>query len=654
MCGIAGILANDATRSHDAALGELRAMSDAIAYRGPDSEGQWFDASAGVGFAHRRLAIVDLTQEGAQPMRSRGGRYVLCYNGEIYDHAELRAKLAGPWRGTSDTETLLAGFEAWGIEATLVAATGMFAMAIWDAHERTLTLARDRFGEKPLYYGWQPQQGPGAVLLFGSELGALRAHPAFKAQISRDALREFMRYGNVGGDRSIYSGIHKLPAGYLLTVSAGASALATPRAWWSTPQMALAAHHRPFAGTPEAARDELERLLSASIGRQMIADVPIGAFLSGGVDSSLVVALMQRQAARPVRTFTIGFDEDLHNEAHHARAVAAHLGTAHTELYVTARDALDLIPRLPAVYSEPFADSSQIPTHLLARLTRAHVTVALSGDCGDEFFGGYNRYVSAQQIWGRVAGLPRGARAFAAGVLRAVPSAAWDRAASFLGRGQAAATRWSRLSEKTQKLANLLAARNADDLYVTLTSRWQDPAEIVIGGEEPTPLCAASVPGLADLGVVEQMMVLDQLGYMNDDILAKVDRAAMACSLETRVPMLDQRVAQFAWSLPLDFKLRDGRTKWLLRELLYRHVPRELIERPKSGFAVPVDQWLRGPLRDWAESLLSESALEHDGLLRAAPIRKRWAEHLAGGRNWYAELWHVLMFQAWMASTHGR
>jgi asparagine synthase (glutamine-hydrolysing) len=649
MCGIAGFLTLPASGSRDSALDQLRQMSDAIAYRGPDSQGQWLEETGAVGFAHRRLAIVDLSSEGAQPMRSRSARFTLCYNGEIYNHGTLRARLAGPWRGTSDTETLLAGFEAWGIRATLEAITGMFAMAVWDAHERTLTLVRDRFGEKPLYFGWVSRGTPRQALLFGSELGALRAHPAFDAGISRDSLREFMRYGNVGGERSIYSGIHKLPAGCTLTLEAG-TVSGEPRRYWSTSAVAGSSRAHPYSGSPEAASATLEELLSASIRQQMIADVPIGAFLSGGIDSSLVVALMQRQASQPVRTFTIGFEEGLHNEADHARAVARHLGTAHTELYVTARDALELIPRLPTVYSEPFADSSQIPTHLLSRLTRAHVTVALSGDCGDELFGGYNRYHSAQAYWHRLSRAPHALRVAAAGALRAVPSSLWETAARMFGGGRTAATRWSRVSEKMDKFSRLLAARDADALYLALTSQWQDPGEIVIGGEEPAPLRASAIPELADLEVVEQMMVLDALGYMNDDILTKVDRAAMACSLETRVPMLDHRLAQFAWSLPLDFKLRDGQTKWILRQLLYRHVPRELVERPKTGFAVPIDAWLRGPLREWAESLLSEPALARDGFLHAAPIRARWAEHLSGRRNWYAQLWNVLMFQAWLES----
>jgi asparagine synthase (glutamine-hydrolysing) len=653
MCGIAGFLEAQAGRRRETAQDALRAMSDAIEYRGPDSSGLWYDADHGIGFAHRRLAIVDLTVEGAQPMRSRTGRYVLCFNGEIYNHSKLRERLAGPWRGTSDTETLLAGFEAWGIDATIEASIGMFAMAIWDNQARALTLLRDRFGEKPLYYGWQSRGSAGAVLLFGSELGALRAHPAFDTEISRGALREFMRHGNVGGDRSIYRGIHKLPAGCGLTITAAAPDSA-PRPYWSTLAVARASRDRPFGGDAAEARDALEAKLGDSIAQQMIADVPVGAFLSGGVDSSLIVALMCKLAPRAVRTFTIGFHEGQHDEAPHARAVAEHLGTAHTEMYVTARDALELIPRLPSIYTEPFADSSQVPTHLLARLTRAHVTVALSGDCGDELFGGYNRYVSAQKIWRRISGAPRAARAAVAGLLRAVPSSMWDRVASLLASGNSAATRWSRLGEKVQKLANMLEAKDADDLYLSLTSQWLDPGEIVIGEPEAARLRASQVAELAGLDVVEQMMILDALGYMNDDILTKVDRAAMACSLETRVPMLDHRVAEFAWSLPLDFKLRDGQTKWLMREVLYRHVPRELIERPKSGFAMPVDAWLRGPLRDWAEALLSEEALARSGCLVAAPIRARWKEHIEGRRNWYAQLWNVLMFQAWMEHTHVR
>jgi asparagine synthase (glutamine-hydrolysing) len=615
-------------------------MGDAIARRGPDSDGYWADAQSGVGFAHRRLAIVDLSIEGAQPMRSPSGRYVLNYNGEIYNHALLRQRLAGPWRGTSDTETLLAGFDAWGIRKTLEAAVGMFALAVWDAHEQVLTLARDRFGEKPLYYGWQ-QNAPGsATFLFGSELSALRAHPDFAPQIDRGALRSFMRYNNVSGTASIYQGIHKLPPGTLLHVRAG-DQTATPESYWSAAHVAEHAHRHPFTGEATAAIDELEALLGDAIAQQMIADVPVGAFLSGGVDSSTIVALMQKRGSQPVRSYTIGFDDPSLNEAPLASAVAKHLGTRHTELYVSPADALALIPDLASIYAEPFADSSQIPTYLLSKLTRQHVTVALSGDCGDELFGGYNRYAAVAKVQERFAGLPPALRRGLANVLMAIPSAVWDLRGGLRG-------------DKVQKVARLLRSRSADEAYLSLISHWEDPAEVVIGGVEPPPLVASRIPEIAGFDPVSQMMLLDVMGYMTDDILTKVDRAAMAVSLETRVPMLDHRVAEFAWRLPLSFKLRDGQSKWILRQILYRHVPRELIDRPKTGFAVPIGDWLRGPLRDWAEDLLSESALRQAGYLHAQPIRQRWQEHLSGRRNWYAQLWNVLMFQSWLKHSNVR
>jgi asparagine synthase (glutamine-hydrolysing) len=456
----------------------------------------------------------------------------------------------------------------------------------------------------------------------------------------------------VAGDASIYEGIRKLPPGTLIRVRA-AGRQTSHEQYWSAAQCAAQAGAQGFAGDAKAAIEELEQRLAVAIGQQMIADVPVGAFLSGGVDSSTIVALMQRQASQPVRSFTIGFEDASLNEAHHAEAVARHLGTRHTELYVAPRDALELIPALASIYSEPFADSSQIPTYLLARMTRAHVTVALSGDYADELFGGYNRYQAAANSWPRISKLPVAVRRFAARALLAIPSAFWDAHRSDQG-GALETGRRSLLSEKVQKIAATLPSGDVDDLYLSLVSHWQDPGQIVIGGDEPNPLVASDIPGIDSLDSVSQMMLTDVIGYMNDDILTKVDRAAMAVSLETRVPMLDHRVAEFAWRLPLDYKLRDGQSKWILRQILYRYVPRELIERPKAGFAVPIDRWLRGPLRDWAEHLLNPQNLEHHGYLRAGPIRERWAQHLRGERNWYAQLWNVLMFQSWLENTHGR
>jgi asparagine synthase (glutamine-hydrolysing) len=644
MCGLTGFLGRSALEHRDAVNGVLKHMAQAIASRGPDGFGAWADPEAGIALAHRRLAIVDLTPAGAQPMVAAAGRYVLAFNGEIYNHLKLRAELDGVvWRGHSDTETLLAGFEAWGVEATLQRAIGMFAFALWDREQRALTLGRDRLGEKPLYYGWQGQ-GVKAVFLFGSEVSALRRHPAFTAPINRDALALYMRYNCIGGEHSIYQGIHKLLPGHLLTLAAGQT---EPRvwAWWSAAEVAERGVTHPFAGTPAQAVDELEALLSSAVGQQMVADVPLGAFLSGGVDSSTVVALMQAQSSRPVKTFSIGFHEAGYNEAEHAKAVAQHLGTEHTELYVSAQQALDVIPKLPSLYAEPFADSSQIPTYLVSQLARQHVTVSLSGDAGDELFCGYNRYQMTARLWGKLERVPKPLRRAAAAAITAVPPARWDSLSRFLPV--------ARLGDKLHKGAALLGCQSAADLYLGMVSHWSEPNDLVLGGREPPIVLTSQTPALAGLNDVERMMALDMLSYLPDDILAKVDRAAMGVSLETRVPMLDHRVVEFAWSLPLSTKLRGGVTKWPLREVLYRHVPRSLIERPKMGFGVPIDQWLRGPLRDWAETLLSESRLRQEGYFNPVPIRQKWIEHLSGQRNWQYHLWDVLMFQAWLENQHG-
>ena len=643
MCGFTGYLTPNSALPESTAQ-VLQNMAQAIVHRGPNSAGYWSDATAGIGLAHRRLAIVDLTPAGAQPMVSASGRYVLAYNGEIYNHLRLRqaleheGKLSANWRGHSDSETLLAGFDAWGMEATLQRAIGMFAIALWDRAERTLTLVRDRMGEKPLYYGWQGT-GSAMVFLFGSDLSALRQHPSFAANINRDALALYMRHNCIGGEHSIYTGIRKLEPGHLLSVS-----LSKPEplvgAWWSAADAASQGVAKPFSGTPEQAVDRLEALLRDAVAQQMMADVPLGAFLSGGIDSSTVVALMQTQSSRPVRTFSIGFHEAAYNEAEHAKAVARHLGTDHTELYVTPEQAQAVIPKLPTLYSEPFADSSQIPTFLVSQLARQQVTVSLSGDAGDELFCGYTRYQMTASLWGKVSRLPLPLRQLAARFITAVSPRAWDTLGAVLAR--------FRMGDKLHKGAALLGCRSAADLYRGMVSHWADPASVVLGASEPDSVSSSVALGLAGLNDVERMMALDMLSYLPDDILVKVDRAAMAVSLESRVPFLDHRVVEFAWSLPLDYKLRNGLTKWPLRQVLYRHVPRELIQRPKMGFGVPIDRWLRGPLREWAESLLSESRLRQQGYFHPAPIRRKWAEHLSGQRNWQYHLWDVLMFQAWL------
>jgi asparagine synthase (glutamine-hydrolysing) len=656
MCGIAGFLGGDWSPGGGRMSALARSMAATIRHRGPDGSDIWLDEEHRVAFGHARLAIIDLSPAGHQPMTSPSGRWVITYNGEIYNHAAIRAELREEgfdfdWRGHSDTETLLAAIEAWGVEAALGRAIGMFAFALWDRADKRLILARDRLGEKPLYYGWQGA-GTHAAFLFGSELKALARHPSFVGEVDRQALTLYMRHNYVPAPHSIYQGIAKLLPGTLLTLEQGRSEPAI-RTYWSGADVARAGVADPLRVSPDEAVDELERLLLDAVGQQMVADVPLGAFLSGGIDSSTVVALMQAQSPRPVRTFTIGFNEKDYNEAEHAKAVAAHLGTDHTELYVTPEEALSVIPQLPAIYDEPFADSSQVPTRLVSALARRHVTVSLSGDAGDELFGGYNRYILTQRMWRKIAAVPRPLRGAVAAALTSLSPGTWNSLAGAVQPILPAIARLSVPGDKIHKGAAVLGSRSQDELYHGLVSQWRDPASVVIGGEEPPTLLTGDMPPLAGLGDIERMMALDMLTYLPDDILAKVDRAAMNVSLETRVPFLDHRVVEFAWRLPLECKLRDGDTKWALRQVLYRHVPREIMERPKMGFGVPVGDWLRGPLRDWAESLLSPARLAAEGFFRPAPIRKIWADHLGGQVNEQYRLWCVLMFQAWL-DEHAR
>ena len=649
MCGLTGYLGQGEWCSRDVASVLLGRMADTIVTRGPDDFGIWSD-DVGIGLAHRRLSVVDLSPAGHQPMVCASGRYVIVFNGEIYNHLDLRRDLANGacWRGHSDTETLLAGFAAWGIRATVERCIGMFAFAVWDRQERVLTLGRDRLGEKPLYYGWQGS-GAGSCFLFGSELKALKAHPSFAAQINRDALCLLMRHNYVPAPHSIYHGIHKLQPGSLLTISLERR---TPviEAYWSLTNVAVAGNRTPFASSPDDLIDELEMLLKSAVKQQMMADVPLGAFLSGGIDSSTIVALMQAQSNRAVKTFTIGFNEEGYNEAVHAKAVARHLGTDHTEMYVTSQQALDVIPKLPSLYCEPFADSSQIPTFLVSQLARQKVTVALSGDAGDELFGGYNRYVTTQNRWSTITRFPSSLRSLAASAIHSMPPSVWNKlfwplqALALRSFGQI------NIGETLHKGAGVLAAQSVDDLYLGLVTHWQ-PAGLVIGGHEPATCLRGNRLALSGLDEVQRMMALDAITYLPDDILVKVDRAAMGVGLECRVPFLDHRVVEFAWRLPQSMKLRDGVGKWVLRQVLYRHVPKELIERPKMGFGVPIGDWLRGPLRDWAEDLLDEARLRREGYFHPAPIRQKWAEHLSGTRNWQYQLWDVLMFQAWLGET---
>jgi len=656
MCGIVGFLGGFSRVDQLSDLSLLKGMADAIYLRGPDDAGYWVDSVESIRLGHRRLSIVDLSATGHQPMLSYDGRFVLVFNGEIYNHLDLRVSLekSGPsfvWRGHSDTETLLAGFETWGISATIERCIGMFAFAVWDKQTSTLRLGRDRLGEKPLYYGWQGT-GQDASFLFSSELKALKAHPSFAAEIDRNSLCLLMRHNCIPAPYSIYRGIAKLEAGCLLTVSLSQPEPKVVR-YWSAASVVVAGCREPFAGNPTQAIDELERLLKSAVQKQMLSDVPVGAFLSGGIDSSTVVSLMQAQSSSPVKTFTIGFSQEGYNEAVHAKAVAKHLGTCHTELYVSPKQALEVIPLLPMLYCEPFSDSSQIPTFLVSQLARQQVTVSLSGDAGDALFCGYNRYLLANKLWQKLSVLPIGIRSLAARGLTALPPSWWNSLLLPVQGLVPTSLRQANLGEKLHKAASVLASSDLDALYLGLVSHWEDPASVVIGGTEPPTLLTGNAPSLAGLNDVQRMMALDTLTYLPDDILVKVDRAGMGVSLEGRVPFLDHRVVEFAWTLPQSLKLRDGVGKWVLRQVLYRHVPKELIERPKMGFGVPIGDWLRGPLRDWAENLLDEARLKREGFFYPTPVRQKWTEHLSGARNWQYHLWDILMFQAWLEEHHG-
>lgn len=639
MCGIAGLWDRRAATA-EADLNDLaRRMIAPIAHRGPDSSGIWVDVSSGIGFGHLRLAIVDLTPAGHQPMVSASGRTVITYNGEVYNAAAIRPELEARgirFRGHSDTEVIVEACEAWGVESAVRRFIGMFAFALWDREERRLTLARDRLGIKPLYWGTV-----GDVTLFGSQPKAVTAHPVWRKQLDQESLRDYLRFGYVPAPRAIFEGMRQLEPGTLVEIDAAGRT--TERRFWDLAEVAsrgVVARRDP---DERALTDELESLLRDAIRLRMIADVPLGAFLSGGIDSSTVVALMQAESNRPIKTFSIGFHEGTHDEAVHAKAVAAHLGTDHRELYLSPVEAREIIPSLPEWYDEPFADSSEIPTHLVARLARREVTVTLSGDGGDELFAGYTRYTQGPRLWRRSRALPALLRCAGAGLIGAVPPAAWDRLAALLP----ASVRPPQTGARAHKLAAMLRAPDLDTLYRSVVSMWHDPETVMRRRDlPPAPIWRRQVPAeITD--PVERMQFLDTVAYLPDDILTKVDRATMAIGLEARVPIIDHRVVEFAWSVPPSLKGAGGQGKRLLRKVLYRHVPHQLVERPKMGFAVPVGAWLAGPLRDWTESLIDERRLRQDGIFDPAPIRRIWDEHRSGRRNHEAALWAVLMFQAW-------
>ncbi len=633
----------------------LTRMCERLSHRGPDASGSWIDDRLGVALGHRRLSIIDLSHQGAQPMASPCGRYVIVFNGEIYNFQALRLTLekeggAPSWRGHSDTEVMLAAVSHWGIEKAVKALVGMFAFALWDIREQRLFLARDRIGEKPLYYGWTEK-----AFLFGSELKALMAHERWRGEIDRNALTLFLRYNYIPAPFSIFKRIFKVLPGTILSIKVGDtsppvdySKPLAPVTYWSLRDVAAQGSANPFKGDEQDAVSELDRLLREAVRRQMVADVPLGAFLSGGIDSSTIVALMQAQSSRPVRTFTIGFQESDYNEAEHARAVALHLGTQHTEMTATPEDALAVIPRLPALYDEPFADASQIPTFLVAEMTRQHVTVSLSGDAGDELFGGYNRYLLTENIWRKCGWMPSSLRTAIGGAVMSLPSSWLDRGFGWLAPQANRYGRKGQMHDKLHKFFSLWSADSPESLYLSLTSCWKEPASVVLNACEPGILMTNPEVWPALPTMFEKMMFLDQTGYLPEDILVKVDRAAMGVSLETRIPLLDHGIVEFAWRIPLSMKLRNGKGKWLLRQVLDSYVPREIMERPKRGFAIPVEAWLRGPLQDWAEVLLDENRLRREGFFRPEPVRKIWHEHLAGQHNWSYRLWGLLMFQAWL------
>ncbi len=646
MCGIAGIFDPAASTSADRLGALVSAMASSLEHRGPDASGVWVDADAGVALGYRRLAVIDLGPGGAQPMVSSGGRWVVVYNGEIYNHRELRRRLqrAGTrFHGESDTEVLVAAVERWGVDRALDACEGMFAAALWDRRERELHLVRDRFGEKPLYYGWV-----GGMFAFGSELKAMCTLPGFNAELDRRAVARYLRHNCIPAPDTIWRGVRKLLPGHLVTLRAPTQGvLPEQRRYWSAADAVARARQHPLAVSDVEMTDQLEAALSDAVAARMVADVPVGAFLSGGIDSSTIVALMQRHASAPVRTFTVGFSDRSFDESAEAAAVAAHLGTDHTAVHVGDAQAVEVIAKLPEIWDEPFSDVSQIPTYLVSGVAAGQVTVSLSGDGGDELFAGYNRHAWLDRVWGRAAVVPAGARRSAASVLGRIPPAAIEGAARAT---RILPVRWQvrNPSDKVAKLARVLAASDPEDAYRALTTHWSDADSMVLGNDHrDTPDERTRSPVFGS-GITEEMLWFDLVRYLPDDILTKLDRAAMAVSLETRAPFLDRRLLDLAWSLPLAAKLRGGQTKWLLRQVLERHVPAALVERPKMGFGLPIGPWLRGALAPWAEHLLDERRLRAQGLLDPVPIRRAWDLHRTGRRDLGYELWDVLVLQSWM------
>lgn len=645
MCGIAGYWGRHGSTDSSIAAH----MAEQIRHRGPDDCGVWVGSSDGLALAHRRLSVIDLSCAGHQPLQSPCGRFVLSYNGEIYNHQDLRLELENEgghfnWQGYADTETLLAALRHWGVKGALQRLNGMFAFALWDKEEKKLYLARDRIGEKPLYYGHL-----GDTFVFGSELKSLRAHPNWNPEIDRNALTSYLRHGYVSAPNSIYKRIKKLIPAHYLVVSDSGARVSEPVCYWSLDKV-VQNEQRYKETQSEECLDELESLLSDSVKRRMISDVSLGAFLSGGIDSSLIVALMQAQSSQAVKTFSIGFREPGYNEAPHAKVVAQHLGTSHTELYVTTQDALDVIPKIPIIWDEPFADSSQIPTYMVSQLARQHVTVGLSGDGGDELFCGYSRYLQGYEMWRKIKALPKPLSLILGWLLNGASNKNLEKYIQRLPIRY----RIPNFGDKLRKLSEVARHNTPEALYHALLSQCANPEDIVIGGRESNSQLAnqKDLPALRDFR--EHMMYMDTMNYLPDDILTKVDRSSMSVSLEARVPMLDHRVVEYAWKLPLSLKCRGGQGKWFLRQLLYRYVPAKYVDRPKMGFGVPIGDWLRGSLREWGEELLDQNKLAEQGYFNPEPVIQYWKEHQSGQQNHQYKLWNILMFQAWLSDNNAR
>jgi asparagine synthase (glutamine-hydrolysing) len=647
MCGINGFYSKSLSTFDNVIV----KMNSAISHRGPDSNGTWIDKNSGIVLGHQRLSIIDLSVSGNQPMRSSSGQLTLTYNGEVYNHLEIRKELEKnnfniKWRGFSDTETLLEAIDFWGIEKSLQKIEGMFAFGLWDQKKRCLILARDRIGEKPLYFGWQGK-GINKVFLFGSELKALKVHPEFDRSINRNAIALQLRHNCIPAPYSIYNDIYKLLPGHYLQLNEydlKNNLLPSPKKYWSLTDCAIHGNNNQLTLSNEEIQKDLEKYLINSVKKQMISDVPLGAFLSGGIDSSTVVALMQSQSSQPIKTFTISFAENDYDESMYAKKIAKHLSTNHSELYVSSKTAMEVIPKLPTIYDEPFSDSSQIPTFLVSQFAKQNVKVALSGDGGDELFCGYTRH-SITKNFSNISGLiPMTFRKIISNGIKSVSPHNWNRLSKFLP----GLNNYSKFGDKIHKGADILNARSLFDIYYILCSHWQNPTNTVINSEEPGTFLTDFKPKLKGLNSQQQMMVLDFITYLPNDILVKVDRAAMSSSLETRIPFLDHKLIEYVWKIPHSLKFRNGNGKWILKKILNQYVPKKLTERPKMGFEIPIGAWLRGPLRDWAENLLNQKRLKQERYFNPELIRDKWAEHLSGRKNWQHDLWDILMFQAWI------